>query len=43
MTGSVCLMKLIFGTGGEEFKEFNRGIEGNNRVCVSDWLVTDKS
>jgi len=30
---------VIFGTGGEEFKEFNRGIEGNNRVCVSDWLV----
>ena len=30
---------VIFGIGGEEFKQFNRGIEGNNRVCISDWLV----
>jgi len=30
---------IIFGLGDEErHEEFNRGIEGNYRVCVSEWL-----
>lgn len=30
---------VIFGLGDEErHKEFNRGIDGNFRVCVSEWL-----
>jgi hypothetical protein len=30
---------IIFGLGDEErHNEFNRGIEGNYRVCVSEWL-----
>ena len=30
---------VIFGLGGEEYKEFNRGIPGNNRVCISPTLA----
>lgn len=26
---------VIFGLGGEEYAEYNRGIPGNNRVCIS--------
>lgn len=30
---------IIFGLGDEErHNEFNRGVEGNYRVCVSEWL-----
>ena len=29
---------VIFGLGGEEYKQFNRGIQGNNRVCISEYL-----
>ena len=26
---------IIFGLGGDEYQEYNRGIPGNNRVCIS--------
>lgn len=29
---------IIFGLGGEEYVEYNRGIPGNNRVCISPSL-----
>jgi hypothetical protein len=29
---------VIFGLGGDEYKECNRGIPGNNRVCISNSL-----
>ena len=41
----VCMEKnlvytdtIIFGLGGNEYKQFNRGIPDNNRVCVSEYL-----
>jgi hypothetical protein len=27
---------VIFGLGGDEYKKYNRGVPGNNRVCISD-------
>lgn len=30
---------VIFGLGGEEYAEYNRGIPGNNRVCISPSLA----
>jgi hypothetical protein len=30
---------VIFGLGGEEYTEYNRGIPGNNRVCISPSLA----
>jgi hypothetical protein len=29
---------VIFGLGGEEYQQFNRGVPGNNRVCISEYL-----
>lgn len=29
---------VIFGLGGDEYREYNRGIPGNNRVCISNNL-----
>jgi len=29
---------VIFGLGGEEYHEYNRGVPGNNRVCISNNL-----
>jgi hypothetical protein len=29
---------VIFGLGGEEYKQFNRGVPNNNRVCISEYL-----
>ena len=29
---------VIFGIGGDEYNQYNRGIDGNNRVCISDLL-----
>lgn len=29
---------VIFGLGGEEYQNFNRGIQNNNRVCISEYL-----
>jgi len=30
---------VIFGLGGDEYLEYNRGIPNNNRVCISPLLV----
>lgn len=29
---------VIFGLGDEEYKQFNRGVPNNNRVCISEYL-----
>jgi hypothetical protein len=29
---------MIFGHGGDQYHGFNRGISGNNRVCISEYL-----
>jgi hypothetical protein len=29
---------VIFGLGGKEYKQFNRGVPNNNRVCISEYL-----
>jgi hypothetical protein len=33
---------VIFGLGDEtRHSEFNRGVHGNYRVCVSEWIADD--
>ena len=29
---------VIFGHGGPDYDQYNRGIVGNNRVCISEFL-----
>jgi hypothetical protein len=29
---------VIFGLGGSDFQQYNRGISDNNRVCISEFL-----
>jgi hypothetical protein len=29
---------IIFGIGNQTYYKFNRGINSNNRVCISDYL-----